>query len=622
MGTPFFTPNSAIDEQGFALRREHGGFLSVGASMAGVGSRLFGVGAVVAAVVVTACQAGDVNGTPIAGHYTPPSGIDEGDIVTNSGCSERPTGPRPEPQSLPACCKGTGRCLEQKWLTAAEKKQLAADTCGGDAVCIPAKIYLAATGGEKPKVCKSVGETDGRCISVCVPEVSKNLDALPDDICDKGTEKCAPCVNPLTNKRTGACELGNAPIDLNAPSMCGASSSTSSSGDTTGGDDTNPTLPCPYTGPDVLNPAVFASCGAGAHCLAKSLIMNKTQAAELGPCKTKENTDGLCTPDVAIKTGGNFIAKTCTSVGNIEGRCLNKMLPKIAAQASKLPQGVCDAPDACAPCYDPQTGLDTGACTQTCDPGPKKKAPGTVTCPYSGPALMDPTYFASCGGSASGAHCLPTNLISDPSQLAQLGDCRTKEAGAGKCVPDTFITSAGKAVPHSCNSLEGAEGRCLNTVLPQVQAQLAQLPQSTCANTERCTPCYNPIDGSPTGACSQACDHPTRGPVTFRYCCDARGRCVPSSLVPASKRDKLSSCGGGDLCAPSETLQPHYVPDSCEGWALLLGGTYYGACVSDCVSVGGFIQNIVIKQGSCNNGYNCVPCVAQGSSTGACDASP
>jgi len=236
---------------------------------------------------------------------------------------------------------------------------------------------------------------------------------------------------------------------------------------------------------------------------------------------------------------------------------------------------------------------------------------------------MDPTYFAECGGKNSGAHCLPASMLSSqsPDQLKQLVGCKTKEGkNDGKCVPDSFIQSSGKHVPPTCTSIKGADRRCLNTVLKQVAERGNNLPQSTCAANEKCSPCYDPIDGAPSGACTQACDSAKKPPVLFRNCCGGEGKCVPSSMVPASKRSKLSSCGGGELCAPEETLEPGYRPTSCTGWALLLGGTYTGACVSDCVPIDGFIQNIVIKQGTCGGGSQCVPCYAQGEWTGACDA--
>jgi len=82
-------------------------------------------------------------------------------------------------------------------------------------------------------------------------------------------------------------------------------------------------------------------------------------------------------------------AQKCTaSLGgfNAEGRCIPSCVPAIQAQASRLAQDDCtQAGTLCAPCYDPITGADTGACTQAGDaPVPAGGREGCAPSPSSG----------------------------------------------------------------------------------------------------------------------------------------------------------------------------------------------------------------------------------------------
>src|SRR5581483_10374112 len=150
--------------------------------------------------------------------------------------------------------------------------------------------------------------------------------------------------------------------------------------------------------------------------------------------------------------------------------------------------------------------------------GTGNNPPPAPMCPYTGPALIDVSTLPPCG--MGGAHCLKASLV--PATMAsQLAACT---GSTDLCVPDTFIVSAGNAIPKTCNSLDNAEGRCLNTAIPQVAKQSAQLTQDVCATYEKCVPCYSPIDGMPTGSCKLSCDPgPTRAAVVFQNCCSKGG---------------------------------------------------------------------------------------------------
>jgi hypothetical protein len=162
----------------------------------------------------------------------------------------------------------------------------------------------------------------------------------------------------------------------------------------------------------------------------------------------------------------------------------------------------------------------------------------------------------------------------------------------------------------------------MSLALPDIQAQQHMLPQATCDASERCAPCYSPIDGTSTGACDLACDTgPTRPPVTFSPCCDGRARCVPRELVSAEEAENLEEDECEDLaedtywCVPSELLLRE-TPPSCEASSWILGD-YTGVCLSDCLDFG--LQGIALSGGSCDDGYECAPCVdpTNGQPTGA-----
>jgi hypothetical protein len=298
-------------------------------------------------------------------------------------------------------------------------------------------------------------------------------------------------------------------------------------------------------------------------------------------------------------------------------------VPQVAQYKSILTQATCAATEMCAPCTNPLTKMPSGACafaappttcgadggsssgSQPTPPGDGGSAP--AVCPYTGPPLIDPSTLPACG-TAGGAHCLQSSLV-PPAMASQLATC-----SGGYCVPDVFIASGGNYVPPTCQSLDGAEGRCLNVVIPQVASQVSQLPQSTCQTYERCVPCFSPIDGTKTGACNQSCDPGPKDPIVlFPSCCSEngqdQGRCVPTSTISATEQKNLGqdSCAAdAGLCVPSEMLDiATFMPPTCTGSGLLIG-SYTGVCLSNCLSFG--IQGIVLDQGSCDSIHTCAPC--------------
>jgi hypothetical protein len=201
------------------------------------------------------------------------------------------------------------------------------------------------------------------------------------------------------------------------------------------------------------------------------------------------------------------------------------------------------------------------------------------TCPGAGPPL-DVSGFAPC---LDGGRCVPEAVIPEK-ERTRLAACDT-----GLCVPEKILAAAGNYLPKTCASLAGAEGRCTSIVFPDLNAQKDVLPLDVCDKNERCAPCFDPTNGTETGACSSvSCDAPKKPKVVFKDCCiqkgKPRGKCIPTSSIPEADRDGLDvkECGSEDLrCAPIEQVNEE-TPPKCVGEMLFLGD-YEGVCISDCV---------------------------------------
>ena len=522
-------------------------------------------------------------------------GTDAGN--TDSGSSGCPyTGPPLiDPTMFPMCapaCAGA-HCLPSALVPAADQAQLAA--CPGG-FCAP-DTFIASAGNGLPKTCTSVAGAEGRCLSTCLPAIAGQAALLPLDVCAAG-EKCAPCFNPVASDPTaptGACSLA-CDKPAKPPTL----------------------LTCPYTGPAIIDPSVFPACApacAGSHCVPAALVPAADQS-QLATCP-----GGFCAPDSVTSTAGNGVPKTCTSIAGSEGRCLSTCLPAIAALAALLPLDVCAAGEKCAPCFDPVAAdptASTGACNLGCDK--PAKAPTVLTCPWTGPPVLDPKALPPCdNGGCGGAHCLPAAEVPAAVQ-SQLAPCANN---TGFCAPDPIISTGNNFVPSSCDPFpgSGAPGRCLSNCLPAVQAEAASgtLVQSSCAASEFCVPCNDPFTGVPTGACALGCDKPPATPFTFPKCCSdgstLTGTCVPSAQVPASQASSLSQTGNGNsspcpgsgasyLCVPDEYLPAPYntVPiQFCQATIF----NFCGTCVSQCV-VNGSLP--FLGSDDCSANHKCAPC--------------
>jgi hypothetical protein len=311
----------------------------------------------------------------------------------------------------------------------------------------------------------------------------------------------------------------------------------------------------------------------------------------LGNC----DAETKCVPDTLAEVAGRITLPTCKSLLGAEGRCLSSCVPQVAAQASQLPKDTCTGTDLCAPCYDPRDGKATGACTQGCDKGPTQPAKTFAHCCSDRGYCVPPSLAGS----------LASNLLKDSCSSGLL------------CAPTALTDPTFK--PKSCASLDGAEGRCLSTCLGgQVAQQGDRLPTAGCGPDEVCAPCFDPITGESTPACSINGDKPANPPYRFPACCDnGAGAKVGVCVMPALAGSQASmlqqdTCASGRLCAPIKKAEdPNYKFKRCTG----LGA---GACVPSCIlpsAEAGLLSRV-----NCAQGEVCAPCAAFGvSPTGACD---
>lgn len=365
---------------------------------------------------------------------------------------------------------------------------------------------------------------------------------------------------------------------------------------------------CVHEGPPVLDPSTLdpcPSCGGG-HCLPSALVPEESRG-RLGSC----DAERLCVPDLFIETGGDFLLATCVSVGGAEGRCASTCLPDVAARMGSLPSAGCAPDERCAPCFDPLSGADTGVCRLACDTGPRSTDPPLppMTC---------------CGGAGT---CLDASAV--PAEDRERLGPDTCAGTTMLCVPTAFADDAFR--PASCRSIGGGEGRCLPECLPSVAEDAERLPAAGCGTGERCVPCYQPTDGSATGACAINGDAPAEPAFVFERCCehDDRdgvflGTCVPRESVPADRRGDLEEqeCPEdmGLLCVPTANVED---PDRRNPPCTTEGGTFSGppgpgACVLECMV--GF-RAVFLGRSTCGDEEVCAPCIdpTSGEPSGACD---
>jgi len=309
-------------------------------------------------------------------------------------------------------------------------------------------------------------------MNVCVPDVAQNKDLLKQYDCD-ADERCVPCKNPLKGgASTGVCEIG-APTSSNCEGDAGVAPPA----------DAGAPAPaaCPHVGPPVIDPNQFPEldCGSGMRCAPEALVP-EAKRPSLNAC-----AGGYCVPEKTIAAGGNYLPKTCVSIGKAEGRCINQNVPSVAKQKG-LPRDTCDENELCAPCYSPIDGKDTNACRSVSCDAPKE---GVVL-------------FKGCcskNGTPRG-RCVPKALIPEATQGSLGTDGETCTKNEELCAPNENLDST--YVPPACRVnrlILPYTGVCISECIEPGFLKDMIIAKGNCSDGYECAPCKNPLDGKPTG---------------------------------------------------------------------------------------------------------------------------
>ena len=96
----------------------------------------------------------------------------------------------PDAGTFALCCGGLGTCVPQGLVPASLAPRLAPETCGPALLCAPADAV--AQGTFAPVVCTAANGGEGRCLPVCLPDVTRLARLLKTGTC-RGGEVCVPC---------------------------------------------------------------------------------------------------------------------------------------------------------------------------------------------------------------------------------------------------------------------------------------------------------------------------------------------------------------------------------------------------------------------------------------------
>src|SRR5262249_39966140 len=100
---------------------------------------------------------------------------------------------------------------------------------------------------------------------------------------------------------------------------------------------------CAGADPPRIPPDSFPRCASVAGCnVSRCVPVNALPAGVpadlLGKCTDDSH---VCVPDEYIKTYGQFLAKSCTSLGGVEGRCISTCVPQVNGLMDALPVDTC-----------------------------------------------------------------------------------------------------------------------------------------------------------------------------------------------------------------------------------------------------------------------------------------
>jgi hypothetical protein len=287
---------------------------------------------------------------------------DTGTGGASAGGSSKP-GIDVDISTLPACCedKGKAHCVPEAKVPASTRSSL--DTCSGG-LCIPDSLIA----GEAPKSCDS-GFGPGVCVSRCVKAIEAKASLLKQMTCATN-ELCAPCISPIDNKPTGACELGKAKPQSTTPTTSPTPTPTpkkpcrkSQTGGTTGAPSPSPS-PSPAPSDPSAPPSGSTGGGLATCCGGKGACVPETAVPEEQKDKLEQKecaSAQLCAPKENIDKA--FVPKACKGeslTGEYDGVCLSNCIAFDFLEKAISEQGSCDSDHRCIPCKTP-FGTDTGA---------------------------------------------------------------------------------------------------------------------------------------------------------------------------------------------------------------------------------------------------------------------
>jgi hypothetical protein len=215
-------------------------------------------------VFIAGCDPGALGGPGSQG------GDDDDDDSPGEAC-EGLLGPPRSVDGMTECCDlgGGSHCLAEADVPANFRQYTEACASGG--LCVP-DVFITTGGVYTPPSCSSLNGAPGVCVSACIPAVRAYEAILPTEGCGAG-ERCAPCISPVDNMPTGACDIKGECVDPNADP---------GEGDPVPNDGDDPAT-CVHEGNPVIDPSGMTACGDSAHCLQATLVPAEF-ADRLGPC--------------------------------------------------------------------------------------------------------------------------------------------------------------------------------------------------------------------------------------------------------------------------------------------------------------------------------------------------
>lgn len=210
---------------------------------------------------------------------------------------------KPDLATLKPCGDGQGHCFDKNKVRITDLPD-----CGGGQICVPDEILEA--NGDKLKPCTfMIDNKPGACVSLLVQELAAHKDQMLPDVCDKATERCAPCVDPRDGKDTKLCE----PIGVHEGACTGGKGSRA------------PTC-----------------------CHGAGVCMNESGVPEENRGDMTRDTCGngkVCAPAAMVSGDPD----KCTLYG-IEGVCIDVCFAKMLGPTVKVARGQCRPTEVCMPC--------------------------------------------------------------------------------------------------------------------------------------------------------------------------------------------------------------------------------------------------------------------------------